>query len=167
MGWPGCQLPSTLREKMTRCLRPPCSRPCAKHLPPTQCPPQVSQSPCGGVLPCSSVLEIRQLRKPHIPPPQSRWERKVYDAASKYEESENEIPQSCLTLCDPMDFSLPGSSAHGIFQARVLKWAAISFSRRSSQPRDRTQVSSTAGRHGRHSEKAVATWTKTLLEILT
>ena len=36
--------------------------------------------------------------------------------------------QSCLTLCDPMDFSLPGSSVHGIFQARVLEWVAIAFS---------------------------------------
>ena len=40
------------------------------------------------------------------------------------------------TLCDPMDCSLPGSSVHGMFQARVLKWVAISFSRGSSQPRD-------------------------------
>ena len=45
-----------------------------------------------------------------------------------------------------MDCSLPGSSVHGIFQARVLEWAAISFSRGSSQPRDQTQVSRTAGR---------------------
>ena len=149
---------------MTRCLRPPCARPCAKHLPPTQCPPQASQPRCGGVLPHSSVLEIRQLKKPHITPPQSRWEGKVYDAASKDEQSENEVPQSRLTLCDPMDFSLPGSSTHGIFQARVLEWAAISFSRGSSQHRDRTQVSCTAGRHGRHPEKAVAIWTKTLLK---
>ena len=36
--------------------------------------------------------------------------------------SESEVAQSCLTLCNPMDYSLPGSSAHGIFQARVLKW---------------------------------------------
>ena len=36
--------------------------------------------------------------------------------------------QSCLTLCDPMDCSLPGSSIHGIFQARVLEWVAIAFS---------------------------------------
>ena len=48
--------------------------------------------------------------------------------------------KSCLTLCDPMDCSLPCSSVHGIFQARVLEWGAISFSRGSSQPRDRTQV---------------------------
>ena len=48
---------------------------------------------------------------------------------------------SCVRLCDPMDCSLPGSSAHGIFQAVVLEWIAISFSRGSSQPRDRTLVS--------------------------
>ena len=57
-----------------------------------------------------------------------------------------EVAQSCLTFCDPMDCSLPGSSVHGIFQARVLEWVAISFSRGSSQPRDQTQVSRTAGR---------------------
>ena len=43
-------------------------------------------------------------------------------------ESEREVAQSCLTLSDPMDCSLPGSSAHGIFQARVLEWGAIAFS---------------------------------------
>ena len=42
--------------------------------------------------------------------------------------SESEVAQSCLTLCDPMDYSLPGSSIHGIFQARVLEWGAIAFS---------------------------------------
>ena len=39
--------------------------------------------------------------------------------------SESEVVQSCLTLCDPVDSSLPGSSIHGIFQARVLEWGAI------------------------------------------
>ena len=58
----------------------------------------------------------------------------------------NEIAQSCLTLCDPMDCSLPGSSIHGIFQARILGWAAISFSRRSSRPRGWTWVSRIVGR---------------------
>ena len=43
-------------------------------------------------------------------------------------ESESEVTQSCLTLSDPMDRSLPGSSIHGIFQARVLEWGAIAFS---------------------------------------
>ena len=42
---------------------------------------------------------------------------------------ESEVAQSCLTLRDPMDCSLPGSSVHGIFQARVLEWAAIAFSK--------------------------------------
>ena len=46
--------------------------------------------------------------------------------------------QSCPALCGPMDYSLPGSSVHGILQARILEWVAISFSRGSSQPRDRT-----------------------------
>ena len=52
---------------------------------------------------------------------------------------ESEVAQLSLTHCDPMDCSLPGSSIHGIFQARVLEWIAISFSRGSSQPRDRTR----------------------------
>ena len=42
--------------------------------------------------------------------------------------SESEVAQSCPTLSDPMDYSLPGSSTHGIFQARVLEWVAIAFS---------------------------------------
>ena len=64
--------------------------------------------------------------------------------------------QSCLTLFDPMDCSPPGSSVHGILQVRRLEWVAISFSRGSSQTRDRTCLSdvSCIGRwmlyHGRH-----------------
>ena len=53
----------------------------------------------------------------------------------------SEVSQLCPTLCDPIDCSLPDSSVHGIFQAIVLEWIAISFSRGSSQPRDRTRVS--------------------------
>ena len=48
-------------------------------------------------------------------------------------ESSNEVAQLCPTLCDPMDYSLPGSSVHGIFQARVLEWGAISFSTSEAQ----------------------------------
>ena len=51
------------------------------------------------------------------------------------------VIQLCLTLCDPMDCSLPGSSLHGIFQGRILEWVAMPSSRESSQPRNRTQVS--------------------------
>ena len=46
------------------------------------------------------------------------------------------VTQSCLTLCDPVDCSPPGSSVHGILQARILEWAAMPSSRESSQPRD-------------------------------
>ena len=56
------------------------------------------------------------------------------------------VAQLCPTLCDPLDYSLPGSSVHGISQVRILEWVAISFSRESSWPRDRTHVSCIAGR---------------------
>ena len=48
--------------------------------------------------------------------------------------SESEVAQSWPTLCNPVDCSLPGSSAHGIFQARVLEWSAIAFSRTIPSP---------------------------------
>ena len=59
---------------------------------------------------------------------------------------ESEVTQSCPTLCDPMDCCLPGSSVHGIVQARILEWVAISFSKGSSQPRAQTWVSHIASR---------------------
>ena len=55
-------------------------------------------------------------------------EKKTYQMSYTQGESESEVAQSCPTLCDPMDSSLPGSAVHGIFQARILEWAAISFS---------------------------------------
>ena len=83
------------------------------------------------------------------------WGEKVWQIQRLKEISEprvqnevkwSEVAQSCPTLCDPMDCSLPGSSLHGILQARVLEWVAISFSRGSSWPRDWTQVSRIPGR---------------------
>ena len=59
---------------------------------------------------------------------------------------ESEVARSCPTLCDPVDGSLPSSSVHRILKARVLEWVAISFSKGSSQPRDRTRVSYIVGR---------------------
>ena len=56
------------------------------------------------------------------------------------------VAQSCLTLCDPTDCSLPGFYVHGILQSRILEWAAIPFSRGSSQPRNQTWVSCVACR---------------------
>ena len=60
---------------------------------------------------------------------------------------ESEVVQSHPTLCDPVVCSSPGSSVHGILQATILEWVAISFSRGSSQPRDWTRISCIAGRH--------------------
>ena len=56
------------------------------------------------------------------------------------------VAQSCLTLCNPLDYSPPGSSVHEILQARILERVAIPFSKGSSQPRDWTYVSCLAGR---------------------
>ena len=57
-----------------------------------------------------------------------------------------QLLQSCPTLCDLRDSSLPSSSVHGILQARILKWVAMPSSRESSQPRDWTHISCFAGR---------------------
>ena len=67
------------------------------------------------------------------------------------------VTQSCPTPCNPMDCSPPGFSDHGILQARVLEWVAIPFSRGYSWPRDRTWVSSIAGRF-------FTVWAKELLK---
>ena len=61
-------------------------------------------------------------------------------ASSNKEVFARSVTQSCLTLCNPIDCSLPGSSDHGIFQATILEWVAISYSRGSSWPRDQTCV---------------------------
>ena len=72
------------------------------------------------------------------------------------------VAQSCPTLCDPMDYSPQSSSVHGISQARILEWIAISYSRGSSWPRDRIQVSCTDRRIFYH----WATWEALLLSQL-
>ena len=59
---------------------------------------------------------------------QEHWSRLPFSSPRHKSEIEREVVQSCLTLSDPMDCSLPGSSIHGIFQARVLEWGAIAFS---------------------------------------
>ena len=67
------------------------------------------------------------------------------------------VPKSCPTLCGPMDCSPPGSSVHGIIQARIPEWVVIFFSRGSFQPRDQIQVCS-ASCVGRHFLYHWATW---------
>ena len=64
---------------------------------------------------------------------------------SKYNDVLCLVVLLCPDLCDPMNCSLPGSSVHGILQARILEWVAMPSSRRSSQARDRTQISCIAG----------------------
>ena len=58
------------------------------------------------------------------------------DTSEDFVDQKSENDQSCLTLCNPMDCSPPGSSVHGILQAGILEWVAIPFSRGSSQPQD-------------------------------
>ena len=60
--------------------------------------------------------------------------------------NESEVTQSCPTLCHPLDYSLPSSTIHVIFQARAVEWVSISFFRGSFQPRDRIQVSHIVGK---------------------
>ena len=59
---------------------------------------------------------------------QEHWSGLPFPSPMHESENESEVAQLCLTLSDPMDCSLPGSSAHGIFQARVLEWGATAFS---------------------------------------
>ena len=66
--------------------------------------------------------------------------------------SESEVAQLCQTLCNPMDCSLPGSSAHGIFQARVLEWGAISFSLRRAEAISSLKCYVDGGKVGDHSK---------------
>ena len=62
---------------------------------------------------------------------QEQWRGLPFPPPMHESESESEVAQSCPTLSDPMDCSLPGSSIHMIFQARVLEWGAIAFSGKS------------------------------------
>ena len=93
--------------------------------------------PDPGIKPTSPVSHTLAGRFFTTEPPRKRDQKMLLNN----NESESEVAQSCLTLCNLMNCSLPGSPIHGIFQARVLEWVAISFSRASSRPRDRTQVS--------------------------
>ena len=75
------------------------------------------------------------------PPPYSKSPTQWREVSGWDTLGKREVAQSCPTLCDPVD-----SSVHGTLQARILEWVASSFSRGSSRPRDRTQVSGTVGR---------------------
>ena len=89
----------------------------------------------------SSSSYLYLIRKPKIIQIKNVWKIKIAWWKCAVLSEMSEVAQSCPTLCDPMNCSLPGSSVHRIFQAIVLEWIAISFSRGSSQPRDWTRVS--------------------------
>ena len=74
--------------------------------------------------------------------------------------SESEVIQSCPTLSDPMDYSPPGSSIHGTFQARVLEWGAIAFSDRRKLGESIRQVFREGGRDGVRCEDLGIDWTR-------
>ena len=94
-----------------------------------------------------SPLLLHPLGKP-CPIPVSRYSSVPTPCSCAFPlKSESEVIQLCPTLCNSVDCSPQGSSGHGILQARILEWVAISFSRGSSQPRDQTRVSCIAGRH--------------------
>ena len=86
------------------------------------------------------------LPNPGIEPGSPTLQADALTSAPPESEIKSEVAQSCLTLCDPVDSSLPGSSVHEILQAGILQWVAMPSSRGSSQARDRVQHSSTAGR---------------------
>ena len=97
--------------------------------------PCASLSPCL-VFPCFLCETQRN--------PRTSW-LSCISRASQGLDHDKWFTQSCQTLCDPMDCSPPGSFIHGILQARILEWVSIPFSRGSSSPRDRAQVSCIAG----------------------
>ena len=74
------------------------------------------------------------------------WKKKKNNNTVWIRSDETLVAQLCPIHCDPVDCSLLVSSVHGLLQARILEWEAISFSRGSSQPRDRTRVSCITGR---------------------
>ena len=88
--------------------------------------------------------QIASSRDP--PPRSSAWLNLPVSLLQTHTHTHTHVAQSCPTLCDPMDCSPPGSSVHGISQAWILEWVAVSFSRGSSWPRDRTRVSRIVGR---------------------
>ena len=101
---------------------------------------------------CGTWSKLFNFAKPQFP------KSKLYDMMTNWGDNKSQCIiqcmcvcmcsffQSCLTLCDPMDCSPQGFSIHGIFQARILEWVAISSYRESSWARDQTCISCIAGR---------------------
>ena len=98
---------------------------------------------------CSATRETTAMRSPCTSTEQQPLVSKTRESPCTVTKTRcNQYVKSLsrVRLCDPVDWSPPGSSVHGIFQARILEWVAIALSRGSSQPRDQIQVSCIAGR---------------------
>ena len=99
--------------------------------------------PCVRGIPWGRIMVAHSSKKTRT---NKIWYHLYVESKIWHKLSESEVAQLCLTLCNPGDCSPPGFSVHGILQARILEWIAISFSRGSSQPRDQTRVSCIGGR---------------------
>ena len=119
------------------------------------CPWNLIETTLPGPRSCASLVTLRKLTYSCIQPScgpatgLSAWsvgQRSEYQSPHAWGSFPGQVCfkslQSCLTFCHPVDCSLPGSSVHGILQARILKWVAMSSSRECSQPRDQTCISS-------------------------
>ena len=123
-------------------------------------PPKLSSLPrraAGGHTECEAkpVWKLGHLNSNLVPLMVSHWRNKISEQTktnththipSRHSLFLSLVAKSCLTLCNPTDCSLPGSSAHGILQTRILEWVAILFSRGSSRHRNQTRVSCIVGR---------------------
>ena len=100
---------------------------------------------------CSTTREATAVRGPctttREKPTQQQRPSRAKNTVSQSNKVKVLVAQSCPTLRNPVNYSPPGSSVHGISQARILEWVAISFSRGSSQAGDQTRVSHIAGRY--------------------
>ena len=142
--WNGLPFPSpgywAHRHSKTHHLMQPCLSERQDSIPPTKA--QAHYLPPGS--------QHRPLDQPHPPRGRHQKQEELQPWSLRKRDHKHSkfslATQLCLTLCNPIDYSLPGSSIHGIFQARVLEWVATAFSRGSSQPRDRTRVSHIVGR---------------------
>ena len=91
---------------------------------------RIERDTCTPMFITALFIIARTWQQPRCPSA-DKWIRKQwYIYTMEYSVQFSSVTQSCLTLCDPMDCSLPGSSVHGILQARVLQWGAIAFSHR-------------------------------------
>ena len=125
----GAPVPGRAPIPSPRSLRIPFSTTCMNSGGHEECPFQGRVCPCHQGLASAAKSHVTQGHTP----PKAAYTQQLVELVL--------VTQSCLTLCKPMEYSPPGSSVCGIFQATILAWVAISFSRGFFLPRNQTQVS--------------------------